>query len=70
MAHALDKIVETAELLVDYKNIVILFAGGGAAKPEVEKLVADKKLSNVVFIPRQPKELMPKLWTHGSAWGI
>ncbi len=63
MAHALDKIVETAELLVDYKNIVILFAGGGAAKPEVEKLVASKKLSNVVFIPRQPKELMPKLWS-------
>ncbi|MBU2917733.1 glycosyltransferase family 4 protein [Psychrosphaera sp. F3M07] len=63
MAHALDKIVETAELLVGYKDIVILFAGGGAAKPEVEKLVAEKKLSNVVLIPRQPKELMPKLWS-------
>ncbi|WP_299266800.1 glycosyltransferase family 4 protein [uncultured Psychrosphaera sp.] len=63
MAHALDKIVKTAELLVDYKDIVIVFAGGGAAKPEVELLVKEKKLNNVVFIPRQPKKYMPKLWS-------
>lgn len=62
MAHALDKIVEAAELLSDIKDIVILFAGGGAAKPNVEKLVQEKKLSNVVLIPRQPKSFMPKLW--------
>ncbi len=63
LAHALDKIVETAELLTDIKDILILFAGGGAAKKEIIKLVREKKLDNVRFIPRQSKELMPRLWS-------
>ena len=63
LAHSLDKIVEAAELLVDLKDVRILFAGGGAAKAEVEALVKDKGLSNVTLIPRQHKELMPKLWS-------
>lgn len=63
LAHSLDKIVEAAELLTDLKDIRILFAGGGAAKADVEKLVKDKQLSNVVLIPRQEKQLMPKLWS-------
>lgn len=63
LAHSLDKIVEAAELLVDLKDVRILFAGGGAAKGEVEALVKEKGLSNVVLIPRQQKDLMPKLWS-------
>ena len=63
LAHSLDKIVEAAELLVDLKDVRILFAGGGAAKAEVEALVKNKGLSNVTLIPRQQKELMPKLWS-------
>ena len=63
LAHALDKIVEAAELLLDLKDVRILFAGGGAAKGEVERLVKQKKLSNIVLIPRQQKKLMPKLWS-------
>lgn len=63
MAHALEKVVETAALLTEEKDIVILFAGGGAARQQIEQLVADKKLENVCLIPRQPKEMMPKLWS-------
>ncbi|AZQ85448.1 glycosyltransferase WbuB [Colwellia sp. Arc7-635] len=63
LAHSLDKIVEAAELLVDLNDVRILFAGGGAAKAEVEALVKEKGLSNVTLIPRQQKELMPKLWS-------
>lgn len=63
MAHALETIVEAAELLKDEKEIVILFAGGGAARKNIEQLVADKNLNNVCLIPRQPKEMMPKLWS-------
>ena len=63
LAHALDKIVEAAELLTDLSDVCILFAGGGAAKADVEKLVKDKGLANVVLIPRQQKELMPNLWS-------
>jgi colanic acid biosynthesis glycosyl transferase WcaI len=63
LAHSLDKIVEAAELLTDLKDVRVLFAGGGAAKADVEKLVNDKQLLNVVLIPRQQKELMPQLWS-------
>jgi glycosyltransferase involved in cell wall biosynthesis len=63
LAHALEKIVEAAELLIDLKDVRILFAGGGAAKADVERLINEKQLSNVVLIPRQEKELMPKLWS-------
>jgi len=63
LAHALDKIVEAAELLMDLDDVRILFAGGGAAKVDVEKLVKKKGLKNVVMIPRQGKELMPNLWS-------
>ena len=63
LAHSLDKIVEAAELLTDLKDVRILFAGGGAAKVDVERLVIDKQLSNVVLIPRQQKKLMPQLWS-------
>ncbi|WP_339862414.1 glycosyltransferase family 4 protein [Paremcibacter congregatus] len=63
MAHALDKVVDTAELLQHEKDIVILFAGGGAARTAIEEQVAAKKLKNVCLIPRQPKEMMPRLWS-------
>lgn len=63
LAHSLEKIVEAAELLKGLEDVRILFAGGGAAKAEVESLVVEKKLSNVVLIPRQPKAEMPNLWS-------
>lgn len=63
LAHSLDKIVEASELLNDLEDVRILFAGGGAAKIEVERLVNERNLLNVVLIPRQTKELMPHLWS-------
>lgn len=63
LAHALEKILEAAVLLAENKEIVFVFAGGGAAKPELEKRAQELKLSNVVMIPRQPKDKMPELWS-------
>lgn len=63
LAHALDSVVEAAELLVDNDQIKFVFAGGGADKPRIERLVQEKGLKNVVLIPRQPKEKMPQLWS-------
>ena len=64
LAHALDKVIEAAQIL-EHKapDIAFVFAGGGAAKPQIEKLVEENKLSNVVMIDRQPKEKMPELWS-------
>lgn len=63
LAHALEKILEAAVSLAENKEIVFVFAGGGAAKPELEKRAQELKLSNVVMIPRQPKDKMPELWS-------
>ncbi|MEZ9421683.1 glycosyltransferase family 4 protein [Vibrio breoganii] len=63
MAHGLEYIVDVAECLKSYDDIRVVFAGGGAARQKVVDLVREKKLSNVVLIERQPKEMMPKVWS-------
>tara|TARA_X000001036_G_scaffold322459_1_gene300909 strand:- start:1329 stop:2564 length:1236 start_codon:yes stop_codon:yes gene_type:complete len=62
-AHALDKIVYAAKILINYPNIRIIFAGGGAERIRITELVKREKLHNIVMIPRQAKEDMPKLWS-------
>ena len=63
LAHALDSIIEAAELLKADDDVRIVFAGGGADRSRLEKLVKARDLSNVVMIPRQAKENMPKIWS-------
>ncbi|EGQ9111189.1 glycosyltransferase family 4 protein [Vibrio alginolyticus] len=63
MAHGLEHIVTVAERLKDHDGIRFCFAGGGASREKIVKLVKDRGLSNVVLIDRQPKETMPKLWS-------
>ncbi len=63
LAHALDKIVDAAALLEHDDDIRVVFAGGGADRPRIEKLVAERGLKNIVMMPRQPKEKMPELWS-------
>jgi glycosyltransferase involved in cell wall biosynthesis len=63
LAHALEHVIDAAEKLKDNDNIRFIFAGGGAAKDKLIELVKQKQLNNVVFIPRQPKEKMPAIWS-------
>ena len=63
LAHALDSIIEAAELLKGENNIRIVFAGGGADRSRLERMVETRCLYNVVMIPRQPKENMQKIWS-------
>ncbi|MGF1876774.1 glycosyltransferase family 4 protein [Photobacterium frigidiphilum] len=63
MAHGLEHVVDVAERLQDHDDIRVVFAGGGAARQKVVDLVMKKRLKNVVLIDRQPKEMMPKLWS-------
>jgi glycosyltransferase involved in cell wall biosynthesis len=63
MAHDLDNALDAAALLADDPRALFLFVGAGA---ERERLVADaaaRGLANVRFVPAQPKELMPRLWS-------
>lgn len=63
LAHALDKVLAAAELLRDDSRIAFFFAGAGADRARVEKIVLERNLQNVRMIPRQPKERMPALWS-------
>ena len=63
LAHALDKVLAAAELLLDRPDIAFFFAGAGADRARVEQIVADRGLHNVRLIPRQPKDRMPALWS-------
>tara|TARA_R110001599_G_scaffold353465_1_gene593097 strand:+ start:9690 stop:10916 length:1227 start_codon:yes stop_codon:yes gene_type:complete len=63
MAHALDKVLDAAERLQDNEEIRFLFTGGGAARAGLEQRALNRKLSSVVMMPRQPKEMMPAVWS-------
>jgi glycosyltransferase involved in cell wall biosynthesis len=63
MAHALPKVLDAAERLRERDDIAFFFAGSGAERGLVEKIVAERDLRNVRLIPRQPKEAMPALWS-------
>ena len=63
LAHALENVIKAAELITKEDNIRILFAGGGADRSRLEKIVRERGLKNIVMIPRQPKEKMPQVWS-------
>ena len=63
MAHALDKVLDAAEQLQGNDDIRFLFAGGGAERANLERMAVERKLSNVVMMPRQTKEMMPAVWS-------
>jgi colanic acid biosynthesis glycosyl transferase WcaI len=63
MAHALDKVLDAAVLLRARKDIVLVIAGSGARRSELEARVASEGLDNVRFLPAQEKQLMPALWS-------
>lgn len=63
LAHALENVIEAAELIVKDDYIRILLVGGGADRLRLEKIVYDRCLKNIVMIPHQPKDEMPKVWS-------
>jgi len=63
LAHALPKVLEAAERLRHREDIAFFFAGAGADRARVERIVAERGLTNIKLIPRQPKERMPALWS-------
>lgn len=63
MAHGLPRVVEAAALLQSEKEIVFLFAGGGAERQALESDVQERGLQNVRLLPMQPKARMPQVWS-------
>lgn len=55
VANALDTLIDSAEILRDYTDIVFVLVGDGKEKLTLQDRVHSKKLSNVIFIDAIPK---------------
>ena len=63
MAHGLANVLEAAERLRDLDDIRFLLAGAGAERDMLMETAKQKSLPNVIFLPMQPKEKMPAVWS-------
>jgi glycosyltransferase involved in cell wall biosynthesis len=62
MAHALTNVLDAAGLLQDH-GIRFLFVGPGAERGKLIAEAERRRLRNVTFVPAQPKETMPSVWS-------
>ncbi len=63
MAHALTNVLDAAERLSDRDNLRFLLVGAGAERDALIADAAGRGLNNVVFMPLQPKDAMPRVWS-------
>jgi glycosyltransferase involved in cell wall biosynthesis len=63
MAHALHRVLETADLMRAHKDIVFLLVGSGARREALVAQAAEMGLDNVCFVSRQSKQDMPAVWS-------
>jgi glycosyltransferase involved in cell wall biosynthesis len=63
MAHGLSNVLDAAKLLKDRDDIRFLLAGDGAERASLIVRAENSQLKNVVFLPPQSKEMMPKVWS-------
>jgi glycosyltransferase involved in cell wall biosynthesis len=63
MAHGLKNVLNVAEQLRKNERIRFLLAGAGAERDKLLQHAKTRSLSNVIFMPMQPKEAMPAVWS-------
>lgn len=54
--HDLDQIIEAADILRQRKNICFLMLGGGRRRGSAERLASERRLTNIKWLPFQPKD--------------
>lgn len=59
LTQGLEQVIEAARVLRTEPSIRFVIVGDGAAKESLRREVQDSNLSNVQFIPFQPRELLP-----------
>jgi glycosyltransferase involved in cell wall biosynthesis len=63
MAHALETIIDTAEMFSDDDAWRFLFLGDGACKQDLMKYAAEKKLGNMLFVGSVEKDEVARYWS-------
>ena len=67
VSQGLYTLLEAAEQLRDRDDVRLVFIGDGADKPGMMAWAHERDLSNVEFLPLQPKERMPELYAAADA---
>lgn len=62
MAHALENVLHTAELMQDEDRVRFLLVGAGAQRDKLMAKAKDMGLKNVIFLPNQPKSKIGDYW--------
>lgn len=62
ISHALENVLKVADRFRNSTDVVFLFVGEGAAKAKLVQMAEEMALTNVRFLPGQPKSAMPELW--------
>jgi glycosyltransferase involved in cell wall biosynthesis len=65
LSQNLDMVIDAAAALRDRREIVFVFIGDGNRRPALEAAVQARQLSNVRFLPFQPREQMR--WTYAAS---
>jgi glycosyltransferase involved in cell wall biosynthesis len=65
LSQNLDVVIDAAALLMSRPGIVVLFIGDGNRKATLEAQVASRQLTNVRFLPFQPRDQLR--WTYASS---
>ena len=63
MAHGLRNVLDTAERLSHEAALRFVLVGSGAERAHLMVEARRRRLDNVIFIPPQPKEAMPRVWS-------
>ena len=63
MAHGLTNVLDAAERVRDATRIRFMLVGDGAERDSLIEAADERGLANVVFVPPQPKEAMPVVWS-------
>ncbi len=56
-----EMIVECAEMLAGDRDILFLFVGEGVTRDAVRELAESRRLSNMMFLPFQPRAVLPQV---------
>jgi colanic acid biosynthesis glycosyl transferase WcaI len=64
MAHGLGNVLDAAEIVAEKnQKIRFLLAGAGAEREALIAAAKQRGLKNILFLPMQPKERMPQVWS-------
>ena len=66
----LEFVVESADLLKDYKDILFVFVGEGIIKDKLIKFSSSRKLENIRFFSYQPIEMLSEVFSSANIFII